>query len=148
MAIIFAIGTIIGGIGNLQLPTMRISNIMFSAEVMRYGEFIIKSVILSILVCACISMVINITKLFIDNRMSNLVIALIVILSIGLPYMAKIVPAFLPISYIDSSAVANGFMSFHQQNGYLNFRFGAISVILWTTVLYFISKKKFEEKRK
>ncbi len=148
LAIIFAIGTIIGGIGNSQLPTMRISNIMFSAEVMRYREFIIKSVILSILVCACISMVINLTKLFIDNKMSNLVIAMIVILSIGLPYMVKIVPAFLPLSYIDSSAVANGFMSFHQQNGYLNFTFGVISIILWTVVLYFISKKKFEEKRK
>lgn len=148
LAIVFAIGTIIGGIGNSQLPTMRISNIMFSAEVMRYREFIIKSVILSILVCDCISMVINLTKLFIDNRMSNLVIAMIVILSIGLPYMVKIVPAFLPLSYIDSSAVANGFMSFHQQNGYLNFTFGVISIILWTVVLYFISKKKFEEKRK
>lgn len=148
LAIVFAIGSIIGGIGNSQLPTMRISNIMFSAEVMRYREFIIKSVILSILVCACISMVINLTKLFIDNKMSNLVIAMIVILSIGLPYMVKIVPAFLPLSYIDSSAVANGFMSFHQQNGYLNFTFGVISIILWTVVLYFISKKKFEEKRK
>ncbi|OXZ32827.1 hypothetical protein [Finegoldia magna] len=148
LAIVFAIGTTIGGIGNSQLPTMRISNIMFSAEVMRYREFIIKSVILSILVCACISMVINLTKLFIDNRMSNLVIAMIVILSIGLPYMVKIVPAFLPLSYIDSSAVANGFMSFHQQNGYLNFTFVVISIILWTVVLYFISKKKFEEKRK
>lgn len=135
LAIIFAIGTTIGGIGNSQLPTMRISNIMFSAEVMRYREFIIKSVILSILVCACIPMGINLTKLFIDNRMSNLVIALIVILSIGLPYMVKIVPAFLPLSYIDSSAVANGFMSFHQQNGYLNFTFGVISIIFWTVVL-------------
>lgn len=148
LAIVFAIGTTIGGIGNSQLPTMRISNIMFSAEVMRYREFIIKSVILSILVCACISMVINFTKLFIDNKMSNLVIAMIVILSIGLPYIVKFVPAFLPLSYIDSSAVANGFMSFHQQNGYLNFTFGVISIILWTVVLYFISKKKFEEKRK
>lgn len=148
LAIVFAIGTIIGGIGNSQLPTMGISNIMFSAEVMRYREFIIKSVILSILVCACISMVINLTKLFIDNRMSNLVIAMIVILSIGLPYIVKFVPAFLPLSYIDSSGVANGFMSFHQQNGYLNFTFGVISIILWTVVLYFISKKKFEEKRK
>ena len=148
LAIVFAIGTIIGGIGNSQLPTMRISNIMFSAEVMRYREFIIKSVILSILVCACISMVINLTKLFIDNKMSNLVIAMIVILSIGLPYIVKFVPAFLPLSYIDSSGVANGFMSFHQQNGYLNFTFGVISIILWTVVLYFISKKKFEEKRK
>lgn len=148
LAIVFAIGTIIGGIGNSQLPTMRISNIMFSAEVMRYREFIIKSVILSILVCACISIVINFTKLFIDNKMSNLVIAMIVILSIGLPYIVKFVPAFLPLSYIDSSAVANGFMSFHQQNGYLNFTFGVISIILWTVVLYFISKKKFEEKRK
>ncbi|MDU2131601.1 MAG: hypothetical protein E7E74_03270 [Finegoldia magna] len=62
--------------------------------------------------------------------------------------MAKIVPAFLPLSYIDSSGMANGFMSFHQQNGYLNFMLGVISVILWTVVLYFISKKKFEEKRK
>ena len=148
LAIVFAIGSIIGGIGNSQLPTMRISNIMFSAEVMRYREFIIKSVILSILVCACISMVINLTKLFIDNRMSNLVIAMIVILSIGLPYIVKFVPAFLPLSYIDSSGVANGFMSFHQQNGYLNFTFGVISIILWAVVLYFISKKKFEEKRK
>ena len=148
LAIVFAIGTIIGGIGNSQLPTMRISNIMFSAEVMRYREFIIKSVILSILVCAWISMVINLTKLFIDNKMSNLVIALIVILSLGLPYIVKFVPAFLPLSYIDSSGVANGFMSFHQQNGYLNFTFGVISNILWTVVLYFISKKKFEEKRK
>ena len=144
----FAIGTAIGGVGNLSLATMRISNIMFSAEVMRYREFIIKSVILSILVCACISMMINITKLFIDNKMSNLIIALIVILSIGLPYIVKFVPAFLPLSYIDSSAVANGFMSFHQQNGYLNFTFGVISVILWTVVLYFIGKKKFQEKRK
>ena len=148
LAIIFAIGTIIGGIGNSQLPTMRISNIMFSAEVMRYREFIIKSVILSILVCACISMVINLTKLFIDNKMSNLVIAMIVILSIGLPYIVKFVPAFLPLSYIDSSGVANGFMSFHQQNGYLNFTYGVISNIFWAVVLYFISKKKFEEKRK
>ncbi|MDU7299234.1 MAG: hypothetical protein E7L43_05685, partial [Finegoldia magna] len=121
LVIVFAIGLALGGVGNSQLPTMGISNIMFSAEVMRYREFIIKSVILSILVCACISMVINLTKLFIDNKMSNLVIALIVILSIGLPYMAKIVPAFLPLSYIDSSGMANGFMSFHQQNGYLNF---------------------------
>ncbi|MDU2546107.1 MAG: hypothetical protein E7D13_08275, partial [Finegoldia magna] len=87
-------------------------------------------------------------KLFIDNKMSNLIIALIVILSIGLPYIVKIVPAFLPLSYIDSSAVANGFVSFHQQNGYLNFTFGVISVILWTIVLYFIGKKKFQEKRK
>lgn len=148
LAIVFAIGTTIGGIGNSQLPTMRISNIMFSAEVMRYREFIIKSVILSILVCACISMVINLTKLFIDNKMSNLVIAMIVILSIGLPYIVKFVPAFLPLSYIDSSGVANGFMSFHQQNGYLNFTFGVISNIFWAVVLYFISKKKFEEKRK
>lgn len=148
LAIIFAIGTIIGGIGNSSLPTMRISNIMFSAEIMRYNEFIIKSAIMSIFVCACISMMINITKLFIDNKMSNLIIALIVILSIGLPYIVKIVPAFLPLSYIDSSAVANGFVSFHQQNGYLNFTFGVISVILWTIVLYFIGKKKFQEKRK
>lgn len=148
LVIVFAIGLALGGVGNSQLPTMRISNIMFSAEVMRYSEFIIKSVILSILVCGCISMMINTTKLFIDNKMSNLVIALIVILSIGLPYIVKFVPAFLPLSYIDSSAVANGFMSFHQQNGYLNFTFGVISVILWTVVLYFISKKKFQEKRK
>lgn len=148
LVIIFAIGTIIGGIGNSQLPTMRISNIMFSAEVMRYREFIIKSVILSILVCACISMVINFTKLFIYNKMSNLVIAMIVILSIGLPYIVKFVPAFLPLSYIDSSAVANGFMSFHQQNGYLNFTFGVISIVLWTLVMYFMGKKKFQEKRK
>ena len=148
LVIVFAIGLALGGVGNSQLPTMGISNIMFSAEVMRYRESIIKSVILSILVCACISMVINLIKLFIDNKMSNLVIALIVILSIGLPYMAKIVPAFLPLSYIDSSGMANGFMSFHQQNGYLNFMLGVISVILWTVVLYFISKKKFEEKRK
>lgn len=148
LAFIFAIGTIIGGIGNSSLPTMRISNIMFSAEIMRYNEFIIKSAIMSIFVCAYISMMINITKLFIDNKMSNLIIALIVILSIGLPYIVKIVPAFLPLSYIDSSAVANGFVSFHQQNGYLNFTFGVISVILWTIVLYFIGKKKFQEKRK
>ena len=148
LAIIFAIGTIIGGIGNSQLPTMRISNIMFSAEVMRYREFIIKSTILSILVCVCFSIFINMTKLFIDNKISNLIVALIVILSIGLPYIVKFVPAFLPFSYIDSSAVANGFMSFHQQNGYLNFTFGVISIILWTVVLYFISKKKLEEKRK
>ena len=148
LTIVFAIGTAIVGVGNSQLPTMRISNIMFSAEGMRYREFIIKSVILSILVCACFSIFINITKLFIDNKMSNLIIALIVILSIGLPYIVKFVPAFLPLSYIDSSAVANGFMSFHQQNGYLNFTFGVISVILWTVVLYFIGKKKFQEKRK
>lgn len=148
LAIVFAIGTIIGGIGNSQLPTMRISNIMFSAEVMRYREFIIKSTILSILVSVCFSIFINMTKLFIDNKISNLIVALIVILSIGLPYIVKFVPAFLPFSYIDSSAVANGFMSFHQQNGYLNFTFGVISIILWTIVLYFISKKKFEEKRK
>lgn len=148
LAIVFAIGTIIGGIGNSQLPTMRISNIMFSAEVMRYREFIIKSTILSILVSACFSIFINMTKLFIDNKISNLIVALVVILSIGLPYIVKFVPAFLPFSYIDCSAVANGFMSFHQQNGYLNFTFGVISIILWTVVLYFISKKKFEEKRK
>lgn len=148
LAIVFAIGSIIVGIGNSQLPTMRISNIMFSAEVMRYREFIIKSTILSILVSVCFSIFINMTKLFIDNKISNLIVALIVILSIGLPYIVKFVPAFLPFSYIDSSAVANGFMSFHQQNGYLNFTFGVISIILWTVVLYFISKKKFEEKRK
>ena len=148
LAIVFAIGIIIGGIGNSQLPTMRISNIMFSAEVMRYREFIIKSTILSILVSVCFSIFINMTKLFIDNKISNLIVALIVILSIGLPYIVRFVPAFLPFSYIDSSAVANGFMSFHQQNGYLNFTFGVISIILWTVVLYFISKKKFEEKRK
>lgn len=148
LAIVFAIGTIIGGIGNSQLPTMRISNIMFSAEVMIYREFILKSLIMSIMVCACISMVINLTKLFIDNKMSNLLIALIVILSIGLPYIVKFVPAFLPLSYIDSSAVANGFMSFHQQNGYLNFTFGVISIVLWTLVMYFMGKKKFVEKRK
>lgn len=148
LAIVFAIGTIIGGIGNSQLPTMRISNIMFSAEVMRYREFIIKSTILSILVSSCFSIFINMTKLFIDNKISNLIVALIVILSIGLPYIVRFVPAFLPFSYMDSSAVANGFMSFHQQNGYLNFTFGVISIILWTVVLYFISKKKFEEKRK
>ena len=93
-------------------------------------------------------MVINLTKLFIDNKMSNLLIALIVILSIGLPYIVKFVPAFLPLSYIDSSAVANGFMSFHQQNGYLNFTFGVISIVLWTLVMYFMGKKKFVEKRK
>ena len=148
LVIVFAIGLALGGVGNSQLPTMGISNIMFSAEVMRYREFIIKSVILSILVCACFSIFINITKLFIDNKMSNLIIALIVILSVGLPYIVKFVPAFLPLSYIDSSAVANGFVSFHQENRYLNFTFGVISVILWTIVLYFICKKKFQEKRK
>lgn len=148
LTIVFAIGLAIGGVGNLSLPTMRISDIMFTAEVMRNGEFIFKSVILSILSCACISMVISVTKLFIDNKMSNLILALIVIFSMGLPYIVKVVPAFFPLSYMDSSAVANGFMSFHQQNGYLSFRFGVESVTLWTVVLYFIGKKKFQEKRK
>lgn len=148
LAFVFAIGTTIGGIGNSQLPTMRISNIMFSAEVMIYREFILKSLIMSIMVCACISMFLNTVKLFIDNKLSNLIIALIIILSSVLPYIVKVVPAFLPLSYIDSSAVANGFMSFHQQNGYLNFTFGVISIVLWTLVMYFMGKKKFVEKRK